>query len=220
MEFLLDALLTSKFLRRSRAGVRHALKDSSVAGLARDPRLLRIACLILGPHSFPFHATFFEKSWSANWLVNWHQDRSLPLKSRAEADGWGPWSQKGGTLYALAPATALQHVAALRIHLDASAEENGPLRIIPGTHRLGVLSDAKIAEITAQASPLECPVPRGGVLAMSPLLLHSSSKSRSRDPRRVLHIEYSAWTSFGDNLELACPEVSTLPIAKGNSTEL
>jgi hypothetical protein len=50
--------------------------------------------------------------------------------------------------------------------------------------------------------PLECTVARGGVVSMRPLLVHASSKSVSRSPRRVLHIEYAAAFHLGSELEL------------------
>jgi hypothetical protein len=59
-------------LRRSKAGVRHALKHPAVAALALDPRLLTIAQEILGGEALPFRATLFDKSPEANWLVVWH----------------------------------------------------------------------------------------------------------------------------------------------------
>jgi hypothetical protein len=64
--------------RRSRAGVRHALRHPSVAALAREPRLLNIAQEVLGAEALPFRATRFDKSPLANWLVVWHQD--LPCR--------------------------------------------------------------------------------------------------------------------------------------------
>jgi hypothetical protein len=77
----------------------------------------------------PFRATFFDKSATSNWLVAWHQDMVLPLTHRADVPGWGPWSLKAGMLYARAPASALERVLALRIHLDDSTAMNGPLHI-------------------------------------------------------------------------------------------
>ncbi|MGC2473470.1 MAG: hypothetical protein WA485_03995 [Candidatus Sulfotelmatobacter sp.] len=44
---------------------------------------------------------------------------------------------------------------------------------------------------------------RGGVVAMRPLLVHASSKSRAAIPRRVLHIEYAAANSIAAPLQLA-----------------
>jgi len=174
-----------------------------VAALAHDSRLADIARTFLATAPIPYRATLFEKSPRSNWLVVWHQDTALPFKSRFVAKGWGPWSVKEGVLYAHAPASALSRIVALRVHLDASEYSNGPLRIVPGSHRLGVLTDEAIAA-TVQASPvLECIVPVGGVLAMRPLLLHSSGKVTSPSPRRVIHIEYADSPDLGEGLELA-----------------
>lgn len=188
---------------RGRAGVRHALGQTSVATLATDPELLQIAEGILGSGAFPFRATLFDKSQSANWLVVWHQDTALPLRARHNTPGWGPWSVKKGITYAHAPAGALSQVLALRLHLDDSTAANGPLRVLSGTHSLGVLDDAKIHELSATIPAVECVVPAGGVLAMRPLIVHSSSKSQSQALRRVLHIEYAATKCMGSGLELA-----------------
>ena len=150
----------------------------------------------------PFKATLFDKSPQSNWLVAWHQDLALPIRSRVDAPGWGPWTDKGGRLYAIAPAEALRKVVALRVHVDDSSAENGPLRVLPGTHRLGRLTEERIAALAREVEPVECTVTSGGVLAMSPLIVHASSKSTSTAPRRVIHLEYACETTFGDGIEL------------------
>jgi hypothetical protein len=122
-------------LSRSRAGARHLLKVPAVAALARHPRLLELAARALQRKPVPFGATLFDKSSQANWLVVWHQDTALPLRERRDAPGWGPWSTKNDVAYAHAPAEALSGVVALRVHLDDSQPDNGPLRVLPGTHR-------------------------------------------------------------------------------------
>jgi ectoine hydroxylase-related dioxygenase (phytanoyl-CoA dioxygenase family) len=196
-------VLNQSTVFRSRAGVRHALGLGEVASLARDSRLLSIAKEILGAEAFPYHATLFDKSPTSNWLVVWHQDTALPLRERKPLPGWGPWSVKEGVNYAHAPASALRQVLALRVHLDDSNEHNGPLRVLPRTHVRGVLSDEEIERIVPETAPVECVVRRGGVLAMRPLLIHSSSKSHENSPRRVLHIEYAASAFPAEGLELA-----------------
>ena len=45
-------------------------------------------------------------------------------------------------IYAHAPKEALEQVLALRVHLDDSTASNGPLRVSPGTHCKGVLTDS------------------------------------------------------------------------------
>lgn len=195
--------LNSTPLARSRAGARHAMRNRVVAELARARRLLHLARSVLGPDALPYRATLFEKLPTSNWLVVWHQDTALPLCQRAERAGWGPWSVKDGVIYAHAPMSALNRVLAIRVHLDDSTPSNGPLRVLPGTHRHGVLSDEAISSLTRESEPVECLVPRGGVLAMRPLLVHASSKSRSGAWRRVLHIEYAASMQIEAGLELA-----------------
>jgi ectoine hydroxylase-related dioxygenase (phytanoyl-CoA dioxygenase family) len=195
---LADAILHSS-VARTRAGARHLMSDSAVATLAADFRLVAIASQWLESCAQPFRATLFEKSSQANWLIPWHQDTALPLETVFDEPGWGPWSEKAGVHYAHAPAWALSRVIALRVHLDASTAENGPLRVVPGSHLFGVLSDDAVLDYVSHNEPVGCLTPRGGVIAMRPLLVHSSSKARSEDPRRVLHIEYA------DSLDLRPP---------------
>jgi len=152
-------------LPRSRAGIRHAMKLPAVAALVQNLRLIAIARDTLGAGAFPFRATLFDKSPTANWLVVWHQDTALPLRERRETPGWGPWSVKDGVIYAHAPETALSQVLAVRVHLDDSTDENGPLRILPQTHTLGVLTDQSLHDLASRIDPVDCLVPRGGVLA-------------------------------------------------------
>jgi ectoine hydroxylase-related dioxygenase (phytanoyl-CoA dioxygenase family) len=199
---LLDELSRTD-LPRSRAGVRHAMRLPAVAAVAQNSQLMHIAQEVLGDKAFPFRATLFDKSPTANWLVVWHQDTALPLRERRETPGWGPWSVKDNVTYAHAPASALSQVLALRLHLDDSTTENGPLRVLPGTHILGVLTDDALQKLSTQISSVECQVSRGGVLAMRPLIVHASSKSQSHVPRRVLHIEYASALTIEDGLELA-----------------
>lgn len=199
---ILEGLAANPLLR-TKAGARHALGHPAVRELASDARLLDISRDALGVSAFPFRATLFDKSLTANWLVVWHQDTALPLTERREVIGWGPWSIKSGVLYAHAPAQALEQVLALRVHLDDSTERNGPLRVLPGTHGRGVLEDDQIARCASEIPPVTCRVKEGGVLAMRPLILHASSKSLDPTPRRVLHIEYATSRDLGDGLQLA-----------------
>jgi ectoine hydroxylase-related dioxygenase (phytanoyl-CoA dioxygenase family) len=188
---------------RGRAGIRHVLSHPTVKVVAQNPRLVEMAQAILGSSAFPFRATMFDRIPESSRLISWHQDTALPLQEKIETPGWGPWSVKEGVIYAHAPATALEQVLALRLHLDDCTEENGPLRVIPGTHGIGVLSDEEIERHATYQEPVECLVPRGGVVAMRPLVIHASSKARLQAPRRVLHLEYAATRDFDNGLRLA-----------------
>jgi ectoine hydroxylase-related dioxygenase (phytanoyl-CoA dioxygenase family) len=188
---------------KGRAGTRHLMSYPAVRELANDARLLRIAERVLSEPAFPFRATLFAKSGAANWLIPWHQDTALPLTDEFVDSEWASWSQKAGIRYAHAPAWALSRVIALRIHLDASTSENGPLRVVPGSHLSGVLTDEGVHDYVKSHDQTSCLVPRGGVLAMRPLLIHASSKAQTDAPRRVLHIEYADSIDLKAGIRLA-----------------
>jgi hypothetical protein len=144
--------LDKEGMLRSRAGLRHALTLPSVAALAWDPRLLRLAREILGNKAFPYHATLFDKSPDANWLVVWHQDTALPLRERRDTPGWGPWSSKRGVVYAHAPASALSKILALRVHLDDSTAQNEDISN-------AALADTRVVEVKVRDEKA-CPTHR------------------------------------------------------------
>jgi ectoine hydroxylase-related dioxygenase (phytanoyl-CoA dioxygenase family) len=195
--------LEGDVVERGRAGARHLMQDPVVAGVAHDPRLVAIACRVLGPSAVPFRATLFDKSPAHNWLVVWHQDTALPLRERRDATGWGPWSIKAVVTYAHAPASTLGRVVAVRLHIDDSDSGNGPLRVLPGSHTRGVMADDEIAKLARDVHAVDCVAPAGGVVAMRPLIVHASSKAVTDRRRRVLHIEYADSLQFEAGLALA-----------------
>jgi hypothetical protein len=200
---LLDSLAHAAG-HRSRAGIRHLMSNPGVQRFALDRRLHSLAKRYLGGDAVPFRATLFDKTPQTNWLIPWHQDTALPLESTFEAQDWGPWSKKADVHYAHAPSWALARVIALRVHLDAGTAHNGPLRVIPNSHIDGVLSDeAVLQRVSESDSGVECLTPRGGVVVMRPLIIHSSTKVLSADPRRVLHIEYADRLDFSRGIRLA-----------------
>jgi ectoine hydroxylase-related dioxygenase (phytanoyl-CoA dioxygenase family) len=188
---------------KGRAGTRHLMSNQAVNELANDGRLLGIAREALGRAAVPFRATLFAKSRAANWLIPWHQDTALPLATTFADPEWASWSQKAGVAHAHAPAWALSRVVALRVHLDASTIENGPLRIVPGSQLAGVLTDEGVHDYVESHDQITCLVPRGGVLAMRPLLIHASSKADTGATRRVLHIEYADSLDLKPGIRLA-----------------
>ena len=195
--------LSQSELKRSRAGARHILSLPAVRKMAEDSKLIEIARAVLGPNAIPFRATLFDKSPSSNWLVAWHQDTALPLAEKIDTPGWGPWSVKENVIYAHAPREALEQILALRIHLDDSTAENGPLRVIPDSHCDGVLTDGEILARASESQGVECTVARGGIIAMRPLVIHASSKTENNLPRRVLHVEYASRIEISNDLRLA-----------------
>ena len=172
---------------------RNLLRDhASVARLAASAPLKRIADRALGAAAFPVRVILFDKVDGANWGVPWHQDLAIPVSEKVDAPGFNGWSVKEGVPHVLPPAEVLAGMVTLRLHLDDCGEDNGPLRVVPGSHRFGKLSDTDIARVRGETPEFICLATRGSILAMRPMLLHASSAARRPGHRRVLHIEYAA----------------------------
>jgi ectoine hydroxylase-related dioxygenase (phytanoyl-CoA dioxygenase family) len=164
----------------------------SVRALAASGKIRALVEEVLGNPAFPVRALLFDKTAAANWLVPWHQDLSICVKSRLPFPGFGSWSTKSGIVHVQPPAHILEHMLAVRIHLDPTDETNGALRVLPGSHNQGRLSAGQIAALQPGARAVTCCVPRGGVVLMKPLLLHASSAGTRPVHRRVIHIEFAA----------------------------
>jgi len=132
--------------------------------------------------------SLFAKGVDATWLVTPHQDLSIPVSDRVDTPGWSGWSRKENVWFVQPPTSVLEQLIAVRLQLDDHASETGPLEVVPGSHANGRMTSDSVSQHAANR--VSCIVPKGGVLVMRPLLIHSSSKPRSPMPRRVLHYLY------------------------------
>jgi ectoine hydroxylase-related dioxygenase (phytanoyl-CoA dioxygenase family) len=174
-------------------GIRRLLEVvPAVRALAQSEALRALVNPILGNDAKVVRGIFFDKTPVANWKVPWHQDVAIALRAKKDVPGFGAWSVKAGVIHAQPPIEILASILTVRLHLDDADETNGALRVIPGSHRHGLLSDDEIQDWKAQATTVPCSVLRGGALLMRPLLLHASSVASRPTHRRVLHLEYSA----------------------------
>jgi hypothetical protein len=153
-------------------------------------RLQRLVAELGGSDFFCTKAIFFDKPADSNWAVNWHQDLMISVKGQVQVEHFGPWSSKKGWITVQPSLELLENILTLRIHLDDCREQNGALKVVPGSHRQGIIKATDIEGIIHR--PKVCSLSRGGVLAMKPLLLHASGKNRSELPRRVIHLEFSS----------------------------
>jgi ectoine hydroxylase-related dioxygenase (phytanoyl-CoA dioxygenase family) len=150
----------------------------------------RFATAILGDDAFAVRAIFFDKAPDANWSLFWHQDNVISVEKRREAPEFVGWSRKAGVWHVRPPADVLGGMVAVRVHLDDSNADNGPLRVLPGSHQFGWIDD--IDAWKSRVPDVICTVACGGVVAMRPLTLHASAPSMAAGRRRVIHIEYAA----------------------------
>jgi hypothetical protein len=182
---------------RAGAGTRSLLAsdadDGPVRCLARRLMGHPVVSGCLPSDPVAVQCTFFRKvggqlaRGGANWFVPWHQDGSLPCRPGVGRVEVSRWSIKEGEAFVAAPAEVLETVVAVRVHLDDSREDNGPLLVWPGSHRAGLLRESELDERSKSEPRVACTVPAGGAIVMRPLLVHSSRRSQTNAPRRVLH---------------------------------
>jgi ectoine hydroxylase-related dioxygenase (phytanoyl-CoA dioxygenase family) len=197
VDHLLQVLAPLK-LGAHRGGVRNLLRISpEVQELARSSSIYVLIEPIVGRDAFPVRSILFDKTPDANWKVAWHQDLTIAVRERRSVQGFGPWSEKEGVVHVQPPVAVLEEMLTVRVHLDDCGLENGPVRVIPGSHRSGRLNPESIEDWCRKQPAEACVVPRGGVLVMRPLLLHASLQAVSPAHRRVIHLEYAASTLPG-----------------------
>ena len=172
------------------AGSRAVLSFDWCQGLAARLRTHPALASCLPSDYVAFQCTYFSKSSSCNWLVPIHQDLSIPVAERVDDPELRGWSEKEGSLFVQPPAELLERLVIVRLHLDPCGPEDGPLHVLPGTHRQGRFEPEAVAAARRAQQAVVCSLECGDVLVMRPLLLHASSKASGSSRRRVLHFVF------------------------------
>jgi len=159
--------------------------------LATEGPIGSVAAHALGASVRPVRAILFDKTPTTNWALGWHQDRTICVRERVAAPGFGPWSVKAGRIHVTPPFALLERMVTLRVHLDAVPVDNAPLLIAPGSHK-ALVADAEIEAAVARWGSFTCLAEAGDVWIYSTPILHASAASRCPGRRRVLQIDYSA----------------------------
>lgn len=159
--------------------------------LVNNSAVAALVTAILGEHAFAVRAILFDKFSGKNWHVGWHQDQAIAIKSLVDVPCFGPTSVKHGVPHTRANVRVLEQMLAVRLHLDDCGPDNGPLRCMPGSHKLGRLDPDETLAHKRHLREATCTVNQGGALLMRPLCLHASSPAKSPCHRRVIHIEFA-----------------------------
>lgn len=176
---------------RDVAGVRLDSLSELGALLGDDGPVQRVAARHIGKGAFPVRALLFDKTEQKNWSLAWHQDRTIVVRSRHETSGYGPWSTKAGLLHVAPPFRVLERMATLRVHLDDVDQDNAPLMISAGSHRLGRIAEAEVPAVVERLGAFACLAKAGDVWAYSTPVLHSSDAAAKPRRRRVLQLDYA-----------------------------
>lgn len=157
--------------------------------LSTHPRVLDCMEQLLGPNILLKSTRLFYKYGKSASFVGWHQDGITERLEDARVPG--VW-----------------------IGLTAATVENGCLRVVPRSHRLGLVPHANRPHgdnlttdgITAQAqidSPHDIVMRAGEMSLHHPLVLHASSPNHSTEPRIGFTATYSTPSLTGSRTPVA-----------------
>jgi hypothetical protein len=161
----------------------------------RVPPLPQVLAALLGPALGLVRALYFDKPPEQTWALPWHKDLTIAVRdNRLPSAHFGKPTRKAGVPHVEAPAELLHQMLTARIHLDEVTEENGPLKVMPGSHRAG----KRLA--LDEGQPQSVLAGRGDVLLIRPLVAHCSNRSRpgTSRHRRILHLEFAAAAELPD----------------------
>jgi len=143
--------------------------------LARDNRLLDIVEGLLGPNIQLYYSMLMMKPPREGFKAPWHQDFAFFVHNRAD-------------------------ILACMVAIDDATLENGCVRVIPGSHKLGLLNHFKDGSFTGilqdtaafddPDKQVALPIKAGSILLWHSLTLHGSQPNRSERPRRAIVLEY------------------------------
>lgn len=163
-------------------GAPHMPTDAFWVRLISDPRLVDIGSMFEGDDLALFAANYLIKAPRTGKRVEWHQD---------------------GPVWPLEP----HDVVTLWLAIDTVTKENGCLRVVPGSHKLGPLAvkdidgdenffgfrvDADIDESDA----VDLEMAPGDVEVHHPNLFHSSNANLSERRRAGMNIHYIPTTTM------------------------
>lgn len=154
-----------------------------------NSNLKSILVQLFGKEYFAVKSIYFDKPHTSNWFVSYHQDLTISVDKKLRLHGYNNWTLKHGQFAVQPPLDILENILTIRIHLDDTDEDNGALKVIPGSQVKGIYRPETI-DWTNEAE-VSCNVSVGGVMLMKPLLLHSSARTMNKKQRRVIHIEFS-----------------------------
>lgn len=186
-----------------------------------------LAAKAQGDVARPVRAILFNKTANANWSLGWHQDRTISVKERRNVEGFGPWTVKGDMNHVEPPFALLARMVTIRVHLDEVGEDNAPLLVAPGSHKVGRVTEDEIDNVVRRCGTMPCLAAAGDVWLYATPILHASKAATAPTTRRVLQVDYAAeeltkpleWlgvqASANARQTLVRPTFSSLAIADG-----
>ncbi|MFO0801177.1 MAG: phytanoyl-CoA dioxygenase family protein [Gemmataceae bacterium] len=167
------------------------------AELARTPALRDVLLAELGPGAGVVRGLFFDKPPGHGWALPWHKDYTVAVQAHGPLGRFRKPTTKAGVPHLEAPTDLLSRMLTARVHLDDMTDENGPLRVVPGTHRFDRTADDE------PQPPVIVRCRAGDVMLMRPLLTHASGHpdTATGRNRRIVHLECAPAGALEDGYE-------------------
>jgi hypothetical protein len=183
---------TSKVRTRSTHGLRNLTAlDPLFRALMMSTTIQALIKPCLGQSPFLVQSLFLDKPSDANWSAPWHQDLTIPVREQKFISRFQNWRQKNETWFVQPPSEILEQMLIVRLHLDDTNKENGALKVIRGSHKMGKVSGRPLKQVQ-EGEEVVCQISAGGILLFRPLLLHASLKSTVSIGRKVIHLQFSS----------------------------
>ncbi|WP_454885666.1 phytanoyl-CoA dioxygenase family protein [Sphingomonas oryzagri] len=187
-----DLRMLGDAMPQDQAGVRLHGVDGLARCAAGEGILGCIAAATLGTDSRPVRAILFDKTAGRNWSLGWHQDRTIAVRERIETPGFGPWTIKAGMSHVAPPPAFQAGMLTMRVHLDDVPDDNAPLLVAPGSHRLGRIAEEEVDGVVRRLGVVACTAKAGDVWCNATPILHASAAAARPQRRRVLQIDFAA----------------------------
>ncbi|HEX3152382.1 MAG TPA: phytanoyl-CoA dioxygenase family protein [Gemmataceae bacterium] len=186
-------------LMRSAAGTVYGARNildrwAGAVEMIRQPLMMNSLRALLGDPFGLVRVLYFDKPPGESWALPWHKDLAIAVRDNSLASShFERPTVKYGVPHVEAPVWLLEQMLTARVHLDEVTDENGPLRVLPGSHVGG-----KKAGSVANEVRITCG--RGDMLLMRPLLSHCSGHAREGTSRhrRIMHFEFSSVVELPD----------------------
>ncbi len=166
-----------------------------VAIIWRRPPLLELLTRVLGSEFGLVRVLYFDKPPGQTWALPWHKDLTIAVgNNKLPSQQFCHPTRKAGVPHVEASQAVLENMLTARIHLDSVTAENGPMRVIAGSHLTGkalLLDVGDVQTLYAGA---------GDVLLIRPLVAHCSNRSTEGTDRhrRILHLEFAGEPKLPD----------------------
>jgi ectoine hydroxylase-related dioxygenase (phytanoyl-CoA dioxygenase family) len=165
--------------------------------VAYTPALREVLLAELAPGAGVVRGLFFDKPPGHGWALPWHKDYTVAVRAHGPPGRFRKPTTKAGIPHLEAPTELLARMLTARVHLDDMTDENGPLRVVPGSHRFDRTADDE------PRPPVVVRCRAGDVLLMRPLLTHASGHAAPGTAmhRRIVHLECAPAGELGDGYE-------------------